>query len=98
MSKQPGQDGQCGNFNGNVLDDSRMAVRARMGKNGVPEDELYFDGPKTPVNQDIENCDDNKLKAAHDACEAVSETFWPHMECLTTVCNGGVAAPMPAAV
>merc|ERR1711941_167393 len=53
MPPQPGQDGQCGNFNGNVVDDSRMAVRARMGKNGVPQDELYFDGPKTPVNQDF---------------------------------------------
>merc|ERR1712066_1039002 len=89
MGPQPGQDGQCGNFNGNVIDDSRMAVRARLGKDGVPADELYFTEPKTIVVQDLELCPDDKLKSAHNQCKAFSSTWWPHMSCLVSVCNGG---------
>merc|ERR1712241_523633 len=36
MSPQLGQDGHCGNFNGNRADDTRVAVRSRVGKTGVP--------------------------------------------------------------
>merc|ERR1712187_565819 len=89
MPQQPGQDGQCGNFNGNALDDSRMAVRARLGKDGVPQDELYFPGPKTIVNQDLEKCADDTLKSAYETCKGVSDKFWPHKKCLVSVCNGG---------
>jgi hypothetical protein len=92
MPKMEGMDGQCGNFNGIVPDDSRMAVRARMGKHGVPESELLFPGPKTEVDQAIEDCADATLVRAHAACKAVTTSFWPKMECLETVCKGGVAA------
>merc|ERR1719382_336307 len=50
MSRQPWQDGQCGNFNGNSADDARLAVRARLGKNGVAVGVLIFPGGKTPIN------------------------------------------------
>merc|ERR1712066_228057 len=96
MPPQPGQDGQCGNFNGNAIDDTRMAVIARLGKDGVPADELYFPGPKTIVNQDLENCPDDTLKSAYETCKGVSDKFWPHKACLKSVCNGGPAlAPDP---
>jgi len=92
MSAQPGQDGQCGNFNGIPADDTRMAVRARIGKDGVPASELMFPGAKTPVDQGIEDCDDVKLTAAHATCKAVTkDSFWPKMSCLKSVCHGGPA-------
>jgi len=92
MSPQPAQDGQCGNFNGIAADDDRLAVKSRMGSNGVPAGELLFMEPKTPVDQGIESCSSSKLTQAHEACKAVTKSFWPSMNCLKTVCNGGVAA------
>merc|ERR1712066_287868 len=91
MPPQEGQDGQCGNFNGIVADDARLMVKARLGKDGVAAEDLMFPGPKTPVNQELENCPDAALVGAHEACKAVSHNFWPHMDCLVTVCNGGQA-------
>merc|ERR1712190_703539 len=51
MSAQPGQDGHCGNFNGNPADDLRIQVRARIGVTGVAQADMIFSGPKTPVGQ-----------------------------------------------
>jgi hypothetical protein len=87
-----GQDGDCGNFNGNPADDKRLLVRSRLGKEGVAAAELLLDGPKTPVNLDLENCADHILTNAHESCKAVSPDFWPKMECLVQVCNGGIAS------
>jgi hypothetical protein len=92
MSKQPYQDGQCGNFNGIAADDARLAVKARMGPNGVDAADLMFEEPKTPVDPAIESCPDSTLVRAHEECKAVTTSFWPKMDCLATVCNGGVAA------
>jgi len=95
MPPQPGQDGQCGNFNGNPADDARLLVKARLGMNGVPTEDLLFPGPKTPINQELENCPDVTLVSAHEQCKGVSNNFWPHMNCLVSVCNGGKAvAPL----
>jgi hypothetical protein len=91
MPAQEGQDGQCGNFNGNPADDARLLVKARLGKDGVPAEDLIFPGPKTPINQELEMCPDAALVSAHEKCKAVSNNFWPHMHCLVTVCNGGEA-------
>jgi len=95
MAAIAGQDGHCGNFNGIAADDSRLAVRARLGGDGVAEEDLLFPGPKTPIDQGIELCDDAKLVAAHEKCKGETESFWPSMQCLKRECNGGVA-PMPA--
>jgi hypothetical protein len=92
MPAQAGMDGQCGNFNGQAMDDARLAVRARLGKDGVPEAELLLEGPKTPIDQGIEDCPDSTLVRAHEECKAVTTAFWPAMQCLKTVCTGGVAA------
>merc|ERR1712060_170139 len=91
MSAQPGQDGQCGNFNGIPADDARLLVKARLGMNGVAAEDLMFPGPKTPINQELESCPDAALVHAHEACKAVSKNYWPHMSCLVKVCNGGKA-------
>jgi len=91
MPRQEGQDGQCGNFNGNPVDDARLLVKARLGLNGVPAEDLLFPEPKTPINQELESCPDTTLVAAHEACKKVTRSFWPSMQCLVTVCNGGQA-------
>merc|ERR1712039_576003 len=91
MPAQPGQDGQCGNFNGNPADDARLLVKARLGMNGVPAEDLIFPGPKTEINQELESCPDEALTSAHERCKKVSHNFWPHMKCLVAVCNGGQA-------
>merc|ERR1719210_2085709 len=68
MPKQPGQDGHCGNFNGNQADDDRLQIRARVGTTGVPAGDLLFSGGKIPVVQsnrpDINNCEASKLDSA----------------------------------
>jgi len=92
MPPKENQDGQCGNFNGNVADDARLAVKARLGPDGVPAEELMFPGGKTPIDQGIEACPDSTLTRAHEQCKTVTSSFWPSMECLKTVCGGGVAA------
>merc|ERR1719450_605241 len=87
-----GMDGQCGNFNGVAADDARLAVRARLGTQGIDASEIMFPEGKTEVDQGIEACPDSTLVKAHEECKAVTTNFWPKMECLKTVCNGGVAA------
>merc|ERR1712203_1071448 len=68
MSPQPGQDGHCGNFNGNQQDDDRMQVRARVGTTGVAVGDMLFPGAKTPVTvanrPNINDCPRAKLLAA----------------------------------
>merc|ERR1711972_1049388 len=59
------------------------------------EGEGRYVNTKTPINQELESCPDEALVHAHEACKAVTHSFWPHMQCLVTVCNGGQAvAPM----
>jgi hypothetical protein len=92
MAKVPEMDGHCGNFNGIAADDARLAVKARLGPNGVAAEDLMFVEPKTPIDPAIESCPDSTLVSAHHQCKALSKSFWPKMSCLKTVCNGGVAA------
>jgi hypothetical protein len=96
MPKQPAQDGDCGNFDGNAGNDARLTERARVGKNGVPVAELLLQGGKTAVDLGIENCPDSTLVRAHEECKAVTDKFWPSMSCLKTVCNGGTATATTA--
>jgi len=96
MPTQPGgQDGNCGNYNGNGLDDTRMSVVGRLGKDGVAVGDLLFPGAKTTINQDLEDCDDAALVSAHETCKKYSNSFWPKRECLVTVCQGGQPSGQP---
>merc|ERR1712217_942430 len=93
MPSQPGQDGHCGNFNGNPADDDRLQIRARVGTTGVAAAELLFPGGKIPVvpgnRPDINNCAANKLDHAKTLCKAKEHKFIPSMGCLVDVCFGG---------
>lgn len=93
MPPQPGQDGHCGNYNGNAADDDRMQIRARVGTTGVAAGDLLFPGGKIPVVQgnrpDINNCEASKLDSAKTACKAHEHKFIPSMGCLIDYCFGG---------
>mmetsp|Transcript_119161 Transcript_119161/g.348882 ORF Transcript_119161/g.348882 Transcript_119161/m.348882 type:complete len:106 (-) Transcript_119161:108-425(-) len=95
MPPQPGIDGHCGNFNGNPRDDTRVAVRSRVGKFGVAEGQLIFPGPKTPINPsnrpDLNDCPAGKLKMAMDKCRKAEGTTFPSKACLIDTCLGGMA-------
>merc|ERR1712217_819426 len=89
MQEQPNQDGHCGNFNGNVADDARTQVRARLGTTGVPQNELLF-GSKTPVvvanRPDLSNCPEQTMAQAKELC---SKKGGESAGCSIDVCSGG---------
>lgn len=96
MPAQPGQDGDCGNFNGIAADDDRLQIRAanRMGENGVPAEELLFKGGKTPIRRDpnqldISDCESLKLHQATEYCKAQAPNHMATMECLYQQCFPG---------
>jgi len=90
MHARPGQDGHCGNFNSNAADDDRLAVRQRVGTQGVPPGELLF-ASKTPVTvanrPDVNNCPQATMDAAKAECTAKYGA--PKMSCLTDYCFAG---------
>jgi len=92
MPKQPGQDGHCGNFNGDSADDDRMKIRERLGKTGVDPAELLFH-TKTPVvvanRPDMNDCPPDTLNQAEELCKKQEKQFIPSAECLIDVCFGG---------
>merc|ERR1712190_190992 len=89
MPAQQGQDGHCGNFNGNQADDDRLQIRARVGTTGVAAGDILFH-TKTPVMQanrpDINDCPAPKLTGAKDLCKKKEHKFIPSMSCLVDVC------------
>jgi hypothetical protein len=92
MPVQPGQDGQCGNFNGNPADDSRPLIRARIGTNGVDQANLLFE-TKTPVvtanRPDLNNCPTEKAAHAREVCKSHSANGMASYDCMVDVCFGG---------
>jgi hypothetical protein len=95
MPPMPGQDGHCGNFNGISDDDNRLAVRSRVGTQGVAVGELLFSGPKTPINPtnhpDLNDVRPAKLYAARMFCKAHSGGGMPSQACIMDYCFGGEA-------
>merc|ERR1711920_760051 len=93
MSAQPGQDGHCGNFNGNPADDARLQVRARVGVTGVAQADMIFPGPKTPIasgnRPDINDCPRVKLLAGKADCKRKEHKFIPSKGCIVDYCFGG---------
>jgi len=93
MPAQPGQDGHCGNFNGNPADDVRTMVRQRVGTTGVDPGQLLFNTKhpvvSSPNRPDLNNCPEDKMKQAHDACAQKSPNHIPTHECMIDVCFGG---------
>jgi len=93
MHSRSGQDGHCGNFNGNAADDDRMAVRQRVGTQGVPAGPELLFATKTPITTanrpDINNCPTATLDAAKADCKATFGGESPKMSCLTDYCFAG---------
>jgi hypothetical protein len=91
MSSQPNQDGHCGNFNGDPSDDTRPAIRARIGTNGV-EDNLMFK-TKTPVKApnrpDLNDCPSDKAEHARNVCAEKDKNGMASKNCMIDVCFGG---------
>jgi len=92
MSVQPGQDGHCGNFNGDPNDDTRPLIRARIGTTGVAVENLLFH-TKTPVREanrpDLNDCPTEKTNHAREMCEEKSSNGIAGKECMIDVCFGG---------
>jgi hypothetical protein len=92
MSRQPGQDGHCGNFNGKPDDDTRPAIRARVGTTGVDPQDLLFN-TKTPVRApnrpDLNDCPTEKSERARQLCAAKSKVGMANKDCMIDVCFGG---------
>lgn len=90
MRKRPGQDGHCGNFDGDRANDDRLKVRERVGKTGVPKKQLLF-ASKTPIvkanRPDINDC--HNLEQSKAVCQASERRSIPSMACLIDVCFGG---------
>jgi len=99
MHQRPGQDGHCGNFNGNSADDDRLKVRSRIGKTGVKMEELLFKR-KTPVvvanRPNINDCPATKLDEAKAYCRAKEGgKLIPSMACLVDYCFAGKGFATP---
>jgi len=94
----PGQDGQCGNFNGNPADDDRMLVRQRLGPQGVSPQDLLFPGYKTPINPgnrpDINDCPAPKMTQAKAACAAQAPNHMAGHSCIMDYCFGSPSLAM----
>merc|ERR1719188_2513592 len=76
MAARPGQDGHCGNFNGNPGDDTQDAIRARIGL-GVPQGESLFRAymPAVPGKREtLADCPPAKKAQAQTACTAAGRT------------------------
>jgi len=93
MHSRHGQDGHCGNFNGNAVDDDRLAVLARLGNRGVPAGPELLFATRTPVaaadRPDINDCPTATLEAAKADCKATFGGMSPKMSCLTDYCFVG---------
>jgi hypothetical protein len=92
MTPQPMQDGHCGNFNGDPLDDTRPLIRARIGTTGVAQENLLF-MTKTPVTApnrpDPNDCPPEKTTQARQVCGAKCANGIPDKDCIIDVCFGG---------
>eukprot|EP00930_Biecheleria_cincta_P043568 TRINITY_DN29900_c0_g1_i1.p1 TRINITY_DN29900_c0_g1~~TRINITY_DN29900_c0_g1_i1.p1 ORF type:complete len:632 (-),score=76.34 TRINITY_DN29900_c0_g1_i1:48-1943(-) len=89
-----GQDGSCGNFNGNAADDATDQIKARIGQK-IPANELLFNkqAPVAPPGHKpkLEDCQGSKRQHAEDLCRRSQ----PHASidslesCEFDVCFGG---------
>eukprot|EP00429_Kryptoperidinium_foliaceum_P043357 CAMPEP_0176118856 /NCGR_PEP_ID=MMETSP0120_2-20121206/59748_1 /TAXON_ID=160619 /ORGANISM="Kryptoperidinium foliaceum, Strain CCMP 1326" /LENGTH=449 /DNA_ID=CAMNT_0017453229 /DNA_START=63 /DNA_END=1410 /DNA_ORIENTATION=- len=107
MARQPGQDGACSNFDGNVTDDTTEAVLSRTGF-WVPDDELLFER-RLPASwtetetKMLEDCPDSRrtrarTECAHDVSGLRGAIFTVEMRlCMLDICYGDVAHALQTA-
>lgn len=94
MEPQALQDGHCGNYNENALDDTTELIHARMGAR-VPQQELLFNS-QTPIDKNrkpltLADCPADKLNRAKGTCLAQRpESKGVFLDdCAFDVCFGG---------
>lgn len=95
MAKQDGQDGVCGNFNGNSGDDMGKELHRRFGQ-GVSQSELLFPRPiPLRVPQQLpsdKRCGGERRKRAEEICKNEDvNAGWSYAECLGDVCDAHAA-------
>jgi len=93
-----GQDGHCGNFNGDAADDSAELIRQRTGAQ-VSEDDLLFSvhSPASPmVSASIEDCPPDLRERAEQECVDATPVDRPAasadaflQSCIMDVCFAG---------
>jgi len=91
MPKQNGQDGVCGNFNGDASDDGGKDLHQRFGHGVQSGEELFANSipwhapRKMPSSK---RCSTEKLQQAKLICRtAAREAGWSFAECLGDVCD-----------
>eukprot|EP00930_Biecheleria_cincta_P047919 TRINITY_DN3331_c0_g1_i1.p1 TRINITY_DN3331_c0_g1~~TRINITY_DN3331_c0_g1_i1.p1 ORF type:complete len:454 (-),score=81.73 TRINITY_DN3331_c0_g1_i1:130-1491(-) len=95
MSKRPGQDGICGNYNGDANDDMGKDLHQRFGQ-GVNKDELLFGAPipllipkALPSDK---RCPPDRKQRAEAICHAEETAAgWSFAECMGDVCDAHTA-------
>jgi len=92
--REGGQDGSCGNFNGNMADDSTEAIKSRIGQRVAPAD-LLFNVPAQvgPGGQHvtITDCAQAKRDHAMEVCKAKQPAAGGKLleSCIFDVCFAG---------
>lgn len=95
MAKREGQDGICGNFNGDLNDDMGKELHQRFGS-GVRKDELLFGAPipllipkALPSDK---RCPPDRKKRAEAIChQEETAAGWSFAECMGDVCDAHTA-------
>jgi len=90
--RQGGQDGHCGNFNGNPADDTTDTIRARIGMEVPQAESLFrFYTPYHPASpgkrKTIADCEPAKRAAAQQECHTAGRTDMD--ACMFDACFAG---------
>jgi hypothetical protein len=91
MPPAAGQDGHCGNFNGNPGDDTTDQIRARVGL-GVPQGESLFRAYQPAVpgqRRSINDCEATKRAAAQQSCAQAGHMGEMLDGCIFDACFAG---------
>jgi len=92
--REGGQDGSCGNFNGNAADDSTAAIKGRIGQR-VAVGDLLFNVPAQVgpggKHVTVADCEHQKREHATQVCKAKQPQANGNLleTCIFDVCFGG---------
>jgi hypothetical protein len=95
MTKVAGQDGACGNFNGNYHDDTKELIERRVPQH-VPSAKNLFPpavfNTAAPAPYTVQDCDQQLLKKATSHCQAANKNAGQALvsACVLDVCRNGM--------